>query len=61
MTERDLEIFELVIKGKSNREIARMLHISAHTVKAHLRSYFRKHDISNRTRLAYLLGKNNII
>ena len=42
ITPRELEILELIAEGLSNKEVARRLGISAHTVKFHLEAIFEK-------------------
>ena len=61
-TDRELQILKLISQGKYNNEIAKILNISTHTVKAHLAHIFQLNEnINNRTRLAYILGKENIV
>jgi len=54
LTPREMEILELIAKGASNKEIARMLSISNQTVKNHISSILRKLDVSDRTQAAVL-------
>lgn len=49
LTEREAEVLDLLAKGKSNKEIATALHISAYTVKAHLRGVYTKLNVISRT------------
>jgi LuxR family maltose regulon positive regulatory protein len=52
LSERELEVLQLVAEGLTNREIAGRLYIAASTVKSHLNSILRKLDASNRTQAA---------
>ena len=49
LTGRELEVLQLVGKGKTNKEIARDLYISDRTVQAHLSNIFSKLQVSSRT------------
>lgn len=51
-TERELEILNLVVLGKSNTEIAEELTISTHTAKAHVCSILHKLSVDNRVQAA---------
>lgn len=42
LTPRELEVLSAMAKGQSNKEIARSLSISLHTVKFHVEAIFRK-------------------
>lgn len=48
LSEREIEVLQLVAEGKSNKEVANELTISEKTVKAHLRSIFRKLEVGDR-------------
>ncbi|KTG28833.1 helix-turn-helix transcriptional regulator [Idiomarina sp. WRN-38] len=51
LTPQELKIIELVGTGARNKEIGEQLNISAHTVKTHLSSIFRKTGARNRVEL----------
>jgi DNA-binding NarL/FixJ family response regulator len=48
LTEREAEVLALVASGKTNREIARTLHITAKTVARHMSNIFMKLGLPNR-------------
>lgn len=49
LSERELEVLELIAEGLSNKLIAHRLNISEHTVKTHVASIFSKLGSSSRT------------
>ena len=49
LSERELEVLQLVARGNSNRAIGQTLHISQATVKTHLVHIFAKLNVSDRT------------
>lgn len=49
LSSREIEVLQLVARGKSNREIGKALHISTATVKTHLVRIFDKLDVTDRT------------
>lgn len=51
LTPQELKIIGLVATGARNKEIAEQLNISAHTVKTHMSSIFRKTGARNRVEL----------
>lgn len=51
ISEREKQVLELIIKGKSNKEIEQELLISSHTVKNHIYSIFRKIGVQSRGQL----------
>jgi DNA-binding NarL/FixJ family response regulator len=52
MTKREREVVALVAEGNSNKEIARRLHLSTHTVKSHVRNILEKLALHSRLQLA---------
>jgi DNA-binding CsgD family transcriptional regulator len=52
LSAREVEILAELARGRSNREIGRVLHISEHTAANHIRSILRKTRTSNRTEAA---------
>lgn len=57
LTERELEVANLISRGYSNRDIAKMLFISEHTVKDHTKNIYRKLEIHSRFELAALINR----
>ncbi len=51
LTERELELLQLLQIGLSTMEIAKSMYISPHTVKTHISNIFRKTNVKNRTML----------
>ena len=49
---REVEVLRLAAKGLANKQIARTLGISEHTVKVHLGNVFRRIGVSDRTSAA---------
>ncbi len=49
LSEREMEVLNLVVEGKSNKEIAALLGISHQTVKNHITSILRKFGVEDRT------------
>jgi DNA-binding NarL/FixJ family response regulator len=49
LSQRESEVLELMVHGNSNRAIAHRLVLGEETVKTHVRSIFRKLDVSDRT------------
>ena len=54
LTQRDLEVLNLVARGKTNRQIAEDLFLSANTVKVHVQHAIAKLGVSDRTQAATL-------
>ncbi len=56
LSAREMEILELMIDGKSYKDIESTLHISIHTVKSHVYSLYRKMDVKSRHELIHKIG-----
>jgi DNA-binding CsgD family transcriptional regulator/MFS family permease len=61
LTVREQEVLQLILSGKSNREIGRDLFISENTVKTHARNIFSKYDVVSRAELISTLLKNQTV
>jgi DNA-binding NarL/FixJ family response regulator len=49
LSEREMEVLKLAVKGLSNKEIGNALFISVRTVQAHMRSIFNKLGVGSRS------------
>ncbi|MBB5873641.1 DNA-binding CsgD family transcriptional regulator [Allocatelliglobosispora scoriae] len=61
LTQAELRVVRLVVEGATNREVARQLLLSPHTVDSHLRHVFAKLGISSRVELTRVFMANAII
>ena len=52
LTSREVEVLQLLVKGRSNKEIASDLSIAEDTVKSHLKTLFAKLEVRDRTAAA---------
>jgi len=51
LTCREIEVVQLIARGKTNKEIAQAMNISALTVKTHVQNIFKKCGLRRRTEL----------
>jgi DNA-binding NarL/FixJ family response regulator len=49
LTERQVEVLALMMQGKSNKAICRLLHLSESTVKNHVAAILKALRVTNRT------------
>jgi LuxR family maltose regulon positive regulatory protein len=49
LSEREIEVLQLIAQGLTNREVADRLYLSLHTVKTHARNIYAKLGVKNRT------------
>jgi DNA-binding CsgD family transcriptional regulator len=61
LTDREREVLSLIGNGATNREIAKTLIISEHTVKSHLRSILNKLNVHNRQQAAVYAERAGLI
>jgi len=61
LTEREREVLEFLVKGRSNKEIATSLWISEQTVKSHLKTLFSKLNVRDRTEAAVAAIRHGIV
>jgi DNA-binding CsgD family transcriptional regulator len=55
LTAAELKVVNLIADGATNREVAARLHLSPHTVKAHVRNAFAKLGVNSRGQLSGLI------
>ena len=61
LTPREREVLALLVKGRTNDEIARALYISAATVRLHVSHILSKLEASNRTEAATIAARHNLV
>jgi LuxR family maltose regulon positive regulatory protein len=52
LSEREIEVVQLIARGLTNQEIAARLFLSLNTVKVHTRNIYGKLGVNNRTQAA---------
>ena len=55
LTDAELTVVNLIAQGATNRSVAQRLHVTPHTVKAHLHNAFAKLGINSRAELSELM------
>lgn len=61
LTDREMDVLNLISKGQSNKEIARSLTISEKTVKNHITNIFRKLQVDDRTQAVLFAIKHRLV
>jgi NarL family two-component system response regulator LiaR len=61
LTERELEVLNLVVQGNSNQQIADAMFISLATVKAHISSILSKLQVASRAEASAYAIKHKIV
>ena len=60
LTKRELEVLQVLAKGKSNREIGENLHITEATVRTHVSNILAKLHLASRTEAALYALKEGV-
>jgi DNA-binding CsgD family transcriptional regulator len=61
ISNREREIIELLLDGKSNADIEKILYISPHTVKNHIYNIYQKLGVKNRIQISNLIRNHSPI
>jgi len=61
LTDREIEVLQLMAEGATNTEIAVILSISPHTVKSHVVHIFNKLGVNDRTQAAVWATRHGIV
>lgn len=61
LTGREMEVLELIVRGRSNKEIAATLGISEATVKSHVNNILSKLGVTDRTQAATTALQRGIV
>ena len=61
ISQREMEVLQLLIKGRSNKEIGLALSVCEDTVKAHLKTLFAKLGVQDRTEAAISAIRHGIV
>ena len=61
LTQREIEVLQLISSGRTDREIGEELFISVKTVGNHVSNILNKTDSTNRTEAATFAARNGIV
>ena len=61
LTDREYEVLNYVMQGYTNKEIAEILMITHHTVKAHVASILKKTGARNRLHVSMIATEKGLI
>lgn len=61
LTEREMQVLQLLVRGAQNKEIAAQLNITERTVKAHLASIFNRLGVNSRTEAAAVAVRMRLV
>lgn len=60
ISEREMDIIECIVKGRTDKETADCLDISINTARTHMRNIRKKMGFNHRTEIAIFALKHNI-
>ena len=61
LSKREMEVLKEMVKGKTNKDIAKSLFVSEKTVKTHVSHIFNKLQVSDRTQASIYAIENKLI
>jgi DNA-binding CsgD family transcriptional regulator len=61
LTQREMEVLQMLIKGRTNKEIGRASSLCEDTVKAHSKTLFEKLKVQDRTEAAIHAIRHGIV
>jgi len=59
LSERENEVLNMLVAGRSTKEIAELLMVSVNTTKTHIKNIFRKFGVHSRSMLVNLIKELN--
>lgn len=61
LTDREIEVLQLIVKGYSNAKMAEQLYVTLGTVKTHVRNILNKLSVDDRTQAAVLALRSGLV
>ncbi|WP_263971580.1 response regulator transcription factor [Leptolyngbya ohadii] len=61
LTDRELEVLQLIVQGCSNEQISQQLYITVGTVKTHVRNVLSKMSVDDRTQAAVRALRSGLV
>ena len=61
LSQRELEVLKLIVDGKSNPEIAKVLYLSPNTIKTHVRGIMNKLAVDDRVQAAVVALRSGLL
>jgi len=58
LSKKELEVYKLIVAGKSNKEIASALFVETTTIKSHISKVYQKLGVKNRKEAILIWPKN---